>query len=72
MPRARNNIPAAKDKPVLATRVDSERFGDHNYAVEVYVDWVALIRTLGRRAAENKNGTASLMYGSIIVKARQR
>lgn len=72
MPRARNNIPAARDKPVLATRVECERIGDNVYTVEVYVDWVALIRTLGRRAAENKAGKASLMYGSIIVKAKQK
>lgn len=70
MPRAKNNIPAAKDKPVLACAVDNERFGDRTARIEVYIDWVALIRTLGRRAIENKHGRASLMYGSIIVKAK--
>jgi hypothetical protein len=73
VPRAKNNKPAARDKAVLAIKSE-ESYGEspnrRTYTIEVYVDWVAILRTLGRRAAENKSGKASLMYGSIIVKAK--
>lgn len=69
MPRARNNKPASKDKPVLVID-QTEYFEGKPHRVQVYVDWVAIIRTLGRRAVENKRGCASLMYGTIVVKVR--
>lgn len=69
MPRARNNKPTAKDKPVLVFW-GNESFDGKTHHIDVYVDWVAIVRTLGRRAVENKSGKASLMYGSIVVKAR--
>jgi len=71
MPRAKNNRPDARDKRVLVAKSDEWYNGpNRSFHVEVYIDWVALFRTLGRRAAENKNGTASLMYGTIVVKAK--
>jgi len=69
MARARNNKPAAKDKPVKVLS-QYESFDGRMHRIEVYVDWVAIIRTLGRRAVENKHGRTSLMYGTIIVKAK--
>lgn len=71
MAMSRTLKPSTKDKPVLAI-TSEEAYGEppRTYTVEVYIDWVAILRTLGRRAAKNKHGRASLMYGSIIVKAR--
>lgn len=69
MPRARNNKPAAKDKPVLVHACE-EHINGKTHIICVYIDWVAIIRTLGRRAVENKHGRASLMYGTIVVKAK--
>lgn len=69
MPRARHNRPTAKDKPVLV-HTGNESFDGKPHCIEVYVDWVAIIRTLGARAVRNKDGRATLMYGTIIVRAK--
>lgn len=68
MSQSRNNKPHAKDKPVLACEGD-ESFNGRAVHIQVYVDWVAIIRTLGAKAVRNKNDRASLMYGTIVVKA---
>lgn len=69
MSASRSNRPVAKDKPVKVCS-GSEHFDGRTYTIDVYVDWVAIIRTLGAKAVRNKSGRASLMYGSITVKAR--
>lgn len=69
MTQSRSNKPVSKDKPVLVID-QTEYFDARSHRIQVYVDWVALIRTLGGKAVRNKSGRASLMYGSIIVKAR--
>lgn len=69
MPRARHNRPISKDKPVLVID-QTEYFEGKPHRLQVYLDWVAIIRTLGKRAVENKHGRATLMYGTIVVKVK--
>lgn len=71
MGRTRTNKPRTKDRPVLVVSND-ETFNGRAYWCEVWIDWTALIRTLGFRASENKTRRASLMYGSIVVKAMEK
>lgn len=70
MTASRSLRPTAKDTPVKVFTHEAESFGGKSYRIDVYVDWVAIVRTLGAKAVRNKSGRASLMYGSIVVKAK--
>lgn len=39
--------------------------------LEVYVDWNALIRIMGRKAIYRKNGTTKTLHGAIEVRAKK-
>lgn len=57
----------SRDKPVLAVK-QIEYFDGKPYNLEVHIDWVAIIRNLGKRAVANKRGKAALLYGAVTVK----